>query len=43
MVDTQEVKIYKQLKTVTYADYIVGKYYVSVNEFHTFKDPEKLF
>jgi hypothetical protein len=43
IIDTQEVKVYKQLRTVAYADYIVGKYYVSVNEFQNFKDPEKLF
>ena len=30
--DTSGIKIYKQKHTVTYADYKVGKYYVSVHE-----------
>jgi len=38
-----DLKIYRQLKTVTYADYKIGKYYISVDEFPDFKDPEKLF
>lgn len=38
-----EIKVYYQLKTVKYADYKPGYYYVSVNEFKDFKDPEKLF
>lgn len=38
-----EVKVYYQLKPVKYADYKPAYYYVSVNEFKDFKDPEKLF
>lgn len=38
-----EIKVYLQRKTVKYADYIIGKYYVSPNLFKNFKDPEKLF
>ncbi len=38
-----EVKVYYQLKKVKYADYLPGFYYVSINEFKDFKDPEKLF
>ena len=30
--DGSEIKIYKQLRGVTYADYVPGKYYVSVHE-----------
>lgn len=30
--DRSEVKIYKQVRRVAYADYIPGKYYVSVHE-----------
>ena len=30
--DSSDIKIYKQKHTVTYADYKVGKYYVSVHE-----------
>lgn len=30
--DNSHVKIYKQLRTVSYADYQKGKYYVSVHE-----------
>lgn len=37
------VKVYLQLKTVKYADYKVGLYYVSPTAFLNFKDPEKLF
>lgn len=39
----ENIKVYFQLKAVKYADYIPGKYYVSVTEFKDFKDPEKLF
>lgn len=38
-----EVKVYLQKKTVKYADYKVGKLYVSPALFKDFKDPEKLF
>lgn len=38
-----EVKVYLQKKTVKYADYKIGKYYVSPSLFKDFKDPEKLF
>jgi hypothetical protein len=37
------VKVYYQLKTVKYADYKVGLYYVSPENFDNFKDLEKLF
>lgn len=37
------VKIYLQQKTVKYADYIVGKYYISPYLLKDFKDPEQLF
>ena len=30
--DKSKIKIYRQKRTVTYADYIVGMYYVSVHE-----------
>lgn len=39
----QFVKIYKQVRTVSYADYKVGKYYISPEFILNFKDPEKLF
>lgn len=42
-VDSQEVKVYYQLKTVKYADYKIGFYYVSVDSFLDVKDPSKLF
>lgn len=38
-----ETKVYLQRKTVKYADYKIGKYYVSPSLFKDFKDPEKLF
>lgn len=41
--DHPEVKVYLQRKTVKYADYKVGKLYVSPTLFKDFKDPEKLF
>lgn len=41
--DNQIIKVYHQFKTVKYADYKVGMYYVDINEFLDFKDPEKLF
>ncbi len=37
------VKVYLQRKTVKYADYKIGKYYVSPKFFMNFKDPEQLF
>jgi hypothetical protein len=38
------VKVYYQLKTVKYADYKVGYYYVSPSLLsEDFRDPEKLF
>lgn len=37
------VKVYLQRKTVKYADYKIGKYYVSPDLFKDFKDPERLF
>lgn len=39
----QDIKVYHQLKTVAYAAYKVGKYYVSPDQFLNFKDPEQLF
>lgn len=38
-----DTKVYLQKKTVKYADYKIGKYYVSPSLFKDFKDPEKLF
>lgn len=38
-----EVKVYLQKKTVKYADYIIGKYYISPDLLKDFKDPELLF
>ena len=38
-----DTKVYLQRKTVKYADYKIGKYYVSPMLFKDFKDPEKLF
>lgn len=38
-----ETKVYLQRKTVKYADYKIGKYYVSPFLFKGFKDPENLF
>lgn len=38
-----DVKVYKQRKTVKYADYKVGYYYISPNELLNFKNPEELF
>lgn len=38
-----ETKVYLQRKTVKYADYKIGKYYVSPALLWNFKDPEKLF
>lgn len=37
------VKIYKQCKTVKYADYKIGYFYISPNLLLNFKDPESLF
>ena len=39
----KDIKIYYQLKTVKYADYKIGKYYISPEFILDFKDPEKLF
>ena len=41
--DDSNTKVYRQLKTVKYADYKIGYYYVSPDCFENFKDPEKLF
>lgn len=38
-----ETKVYLQKRTVKYADYKIGKYYVSPKFFKNFKDPEQLF
>lgn len=39
----RNTKVYLQKKTVKYADYRIGKYYVSPYLFKDFKDPEQLF
>jgi hypothetical protein len=39
----RNTKVYKQLRTVKYADYKVGMYYLSPSMFLNFKDPELLF
>ena len=39
----RETKVYLQKKTVKYADYKIGKYYVSPYLLKDFKDPEQLF
>ena len=39
----KETKVYLQKKTVKYADYKIGKYYVSPYLLKDFKDPEQLF
>ena len=36
-------KVYLQKKTVKYAVYKIGKYYVSPDLFKNFKDPDSLF
>lgn len=38
-----DVKVYLQRKTVKYADYKIGKYYISPQLLKQFKDPEQLF
>lgn len=38
-----DTKVYFQKKTVKYADYKIGKYYVSPFLLKNFKDPEQLF
>lgn len=38
-----EFKVYLQLKTVKYADYKIGKYYISPELIKDYKDPECLF
>lgn len=38
-----DFKVYLQIKTVKYADYKSGKYYISPDLLKDFKDPEKLF
>lgn len=40
---SKDVKVYLQRKTVKYADYKIGKYYVSPSLLKDFKDPERLF
>ena len=42
-IDKPEYKVYYQLKTVKYADYKIGKYYISPELIKDFKDPECLF
>lgn len=37
------LKFINSVKTVKYADYKVGYYYISPNELLNFKDPEELF
>lgn len=37
------LKVYLQLKTVAYADYKIGKYYVALSEFRDFKQHGALF
>ena len=39
----ENTKVYLQKKTVKYADYKIGKYYVSPYLFKDFQDPEQLF
>lgn len=39
----KDVKIYLQLKTVKYADYKIGKLYISPYLLNNFKDPETIF
>lgn len=39
----KNTKVYLQKKTVKYADYKIGKYYVSPHLLKNFKDPEQLF
>ncbi|MBO7211873.1 MAG: hypothetical protein J6V44_12835 [Methanobrevibacter sp.] len=41
--DKSDYKVYLQLKTVKYADYKIGKYYISPDLIKDFKDPECLF
>ena len=38
-----ETKVYYQRKTVKYADYKIGKYYVSPYLLKDFQDPEQIF
>ena len=42
-VTDRRTKVYLQKKTVKYADYKIGKYYVSPYLFKDFRDPEQLF
>jgi len=42
-IDKPDYKVYLQLKTVKYADYKIGKYYISPDLLKDFKDPESLF
>ena len=39
----KDIKVYFQQRTVKYADYKVGMYYVDPSLFLDFKDPDKLF
>ena len=41
--DDDTIKVYYQLKTVSYADYKIGMYYVAPDQFKDFKDPLRLF
>ena len=41
--DKPQYKVYYQLKTVKYADYKIGKYYISPELIKDYKDPECLF
>ena len=38
-----DIKVYLQRRCVKYANYKIGKYYVSPDLLKNFKDPEKLF
>lgn len=42
-INNPNYKVYYQLKTVKYADYKIGKYYISPELIKDFKDPECLF
>ena len=42
-IDKPQYKVYYQLKTVKYADYKIGKYYISPEFIKDYKDPECLF
>jgi hypothetical protein len=42
-INKSQYKVYYQLKTVKYADYKIGKYYISPEFIKDYKDPECLF